>query len=108
MHFNKIVKNVIERMQYTLKMKGFNLKTRFDDFSDLIFGDADAITEAIENVISNAIRFSIDNKEIIVATYFKDDFACVDVRDNGIGINQSDIEKYSIPFSGQKMPDQRK
>ena len=97
-HFNKIVKNVIERMQYTLKMKGFNLKTRFDDFNDLIFGDADAITEAIENVISNAIRFSIDNKEIIVTTYFKDDFACVDVRDNGIGINQSDIEKIFDPF----------
>jgi two-component system phosphate regulon sensor histidine kinase PhoR len=97
-HFNKIVKNVIERMQYTLKMKGFNLKTKYDDFNDLICGDADAITEAIENVISNAIRFSIDKKEILVTTYFKDDSACVDVKDNGIGINQSDIEKIFDPF----------
>lgn len=97
-HFNNIVKNVIERMQYTLKMKGFNLKTNFDDFYDLICGDADAITEAIENVISNAIRFSIDKKEVIVTTYFKDDYACVDVKDNGIGINQSDIEKIFDPF----------
>ena len=63
-YFNKIVKSVIELMQYTLKMKEFNLITKFDDFNDLICGDADAITEAIENIISNAIRFSTDKKEI--------------------------------------------
>ncbi|MCK7526113.1 MAG: hypothetical protein MZV64_55160 [Ignavibacteriales bacterium] len=54
-HFNKIVKSVIELMQYTLKMKGFYVTTKLDDFNDLICGDADAITEAVENIISNAI-----------------------------------------------------
>jgi signal transduction histidine kinase len=97
-NFNKIVKTVIERMQYTLKMKGFNLKTKFDKFNDLICGDADAITEAIENVISNAIRFSIDKKEILITTYLKENFACVDVKDSGIGINQTDIKKIFDPF----------
>lgn len=97
-HFNIIVKSVTELMQYTLKMKGFNLVIKFDDFNDLIHGDADAITEAIENIISNAIRFSIDTKEIIVSTYYKDNFACVDVKDKGIGIDQSDIDKIFEPF----------
>ena len=67
---NKIVKGVIEMMGYTLKMKGFNLETKLGDFNDLIYGDADAITEAIENIISNAIRFSTDKKEIIISTLF--------------------------------------
>jgi signal transduction histidine kinase len=97
-HFNKIVKSVIELMQYTLKMKGFILATDLGDFNDLICGDADAITEAIENIISNAIRFSNDSKEISIATYYKDNFACVDVKDYGIGIDSADFQKIYDPF----------
>lgn len=97
-YFNKIVKGVIELMKYTLKMKEFNLITNFDDFNDLICGDADAITEAIENIISNAIRFSIAKNEVVVSTFSKDCFACVEVEDSGIGINKSEIDKIFDPF----------
>jgi signal transduction histidine kinase len=97
-HINKIVSDVIELMQYTLKMKEFNLETKLGDFKDLIYGDADAITEAIENIISNAIRFSTGKKEVSISTYYKDNFAIVSVKDNGIGIIQSDIEKIFDPF----------
>lgn len=97
-HFNKIVKSVIELMQYTLKMKGFYVTTKLDDFNDLICGDADAITEAVENIISNAIRFSSEKKEIIISTFFNERFACISVKDFGIGINQPDISKIFDPF----------
>ena len=95
---NKIVKDVIEMMRYTLKMKGFNLETKIGNFNDLIYGDADAITEAIENIISNAIRFSTDKKEITISTYTENNFVCVSVKDIGIGINHSDFEKIFDPF----------
>lgn len=95
---NKIVKDVIEIMHYTLKMKGFNLETKIENFNDLIYGDADAITEAIENIISNAIRFSTDKKEITISTYPENNFVCVSVKDIGIGINHSDFEKIFDPF----------
>lgn len=97
-HFNKIVKDVIELMRYTLKMRGFNLETKLGEFNDLICGDTDAITEAIENIISNALRFSTEKKEITVSTFYKDSFVCVDVKDNGIGIDQSDIKNIFDPF----------
>jgi two-component system phosphate regulon sensor histidine kinase PhoR len=101
-HFNKIVKNVIELMQYTLKMKGFNLNTEIDDFNDLIYGDADAITEAVENIISNAIRFSTNKKEIVISTFYENNFVCVSVKDSGIGIDTSDINKIFDPFFRSK------
>jgi two-component system phosphate regulon sensor histidine kinase PhoR len=97
-HFNKIVKDVIDLMQYTIKMKGFKLQIQLGDYDDLIYGDADAIIEVIENIISNAIRFSKEMKEIKVSTYSKNNFVCVDIEDNGIGIEQSDIEKIFDPF----------
>ena len=95
---NKIVKDVIEMMRYTLKMKGFNLETKIGNFNDLIYADADAITEAIENIITNAIRFSTDKKEITISTYSENNFVCVSVKDNGVGIHQSDFEKIFDPF----------
>jgi two-component system sensor histidine kinase SenX3 len=79
-------------------MKGFILQTKLKEFDDLVYGDADAITEAIENIISNAIRFSTAKKEISVSTYYKDGFACVEIEDNGIGIDQMDIENIFAPF----------
>ncbi len=97
-YFNNIVKDVIDMMQYTLKMKGFKLEIKLGEFNDLICGDADAITEAIENIISNAIRFSTDKKEITVSSYYKDSFVYIDVKDHGIGIDKSDIENIFDPF----------
>ena len=97
-HFNAIVKEVIELMQYTIKMKGFNLEVNLQDFNDLINGDADAITEAVENIISNAIRFSTIKKEISISTYSENNFVCVSVKDYGIGIDNSDIKNIFDPF----------
>jgi signal transduction histidine kinase len=97
-HFNKIVKDVIDLMQYTIKMKGFKLQIRLEDYNDLIYGDADAIIQAIENIISNAIRFSKEIKEIKVSTFSKNNFVCVDIEDNGIGIDEPDIKKIFDPF----------
>ena len=97
-HLNQIIKNVIERMQYTLKMKGFILKTNLNDFNDLINGDADAIIEAVENIISNAIRFSSDQKEITITTYFQNGFIYVEITDKGISISQTDFKNIFNPF----------
>ncbi len=97
-HLNKIVENVISFMDYSLKMKGFTLQTNLEDFNDLIYGDADAITGAIQNVVSNALRFSTNNKHIIISTSLKSDSVCISVKDYGIGINESDINKIFDPF----------
>jgi two-component system phosphate regulon sensor histidine kinase PhoR len=97
-HLNIVVNEVIDLMQYTIMMKGFQIETNLGDFNDLIYGDADAIVEAIENIISNAIRFSKELKEIKVSTYSKNNFVCVDIEDRGIGIEQHDIEKIFDPF----------
>jgi signal transduction histidine kinase len=97
-HLNSIVRKVIELMGYTLNIKGFRLETSITDFNDKICGDEDAILEAIENLITNGIRFSIDDKQIRIITFHKNNFACVRVEDKGIGIEQSDIDKIFTPY----------
>ncbi len=95
---NNIVEKVLQLMQYTINMKGFRLETSITKFSDKIYGDEDAILEAIENLITNSIRFSIDDKYIKISTFANNNFACVRVEDKGIGIKQSDIEKIFNPY----------
>lgn len=107
-HLNKIVFGVIDLMSYTLKMNGFKVTLNITDFKDCIVADPDAITEAIENLISNAIRFSSDRKEIIISTFPKDQFACVSVKDFGIGINNADLDKIFDPYFRSEIAKQKK
>lgn len=107
-HLNKIVSGVIDLMYYTLKMNGFKITSNISDFKDCIIADSDAITEAIENLISNAIRFSSDKKEIIISTFPKDQFACVSVKDFGIGIDNADLEKIFDPYFRSENAKQKK
>ncbi len=97
-HLNEIVRKEILLIQYMIKMNGFTLKVQLNDFEDLISADEDAIIEVLENIISNAIRFSTVNKQIQITTYAKDKFACVDIEDYGIGIDSSELNKIFIPY----------
>jgi signal transduction histidine kinase len=97
-YFNKTIKKVVELMRYTLNMQGFKLESDFMQTDLMINADEDAITQAVENLISNAIRFSSSKKVIRVQTYLINSFACVSVKDKGIGIAQSEFKKIFDPF----------
>jgi len=97
-HLNEIVKNEIIFIKYMIKMNGFNLSIKINDFNDLIYADEDAVIEALENIISNSIRFSTKIKLLQITTYAKDNYACVVIEDSGIGIDQSNLEKIFTPY----------
>jgi signal transduction histidine kinase len=48
--------------------------------------DADAVQQAIENLLTNAMKYSGDNRDILVRVGVEDGHACVAVTDHGIGI----------------------
>jgi PAS domain S-box-containing protein len=50
------------------------------------------------NLLTNAIKYSPDNKMINVNIYDSPEGLCVDVADKGIGINQADQQRIFEPF----------
>ena len=48
------------------------------------------IERALLNLLSNAIKFTPENKNIYVNIYVNDEFAEINVKDEGIGISKSD------------------
>lgn len=55
-----------------------------------VLADEQYLTEAISNLVDNAIKYSKENIEISIMTQNSDKYVLLKVRDNGIGISKED------------------
>lgn len=60
--------------------------------------DSDRLTQAVSNLLSNAIRYSPDGGQVNVAVRREDGSAVIEVADTGIGIAEKDINKVFSRF----------
>ena len=58
-----------------------------------IYIDPTKIDRAVSNIIENAIKYSENDSKIEVTLYQERNRACISVRDEGIGISQSEINR---------------
>ncbi len=58
-----------------------------------IFADATHVENVISNLVSNAIKFSPKDSHIIIAAESVDQMIVISVKDNGLGMSDSDKEK---------------
>ncbi len=87
-----IVQDVIHSLEYQVHSKGFIIHTYFTPTTFMIQGDADAIADAITNLITNAMKYSpADRKDITISTLYEDGQAIVKVQDEGYGIAHREI-----------------
>jgi len=63
-----------------------------------IKADSEAISEAVINLIDNAVKYSADRKEIKILTGLERDYVFVEVDDKGIGINEENQKKIFDKF----------
>jgi signal transduction histidine kinase len=98
LELNAHVAGVLESMNYQLAAEHVDLSTDFHPQSLFIEADGDALTEAVINILSNAVKYSRDVKEIAISTGRKDAFAVLKISDKGIGIEPENIRKIFQPF----------
>lgn len=85
--FNELVKEAIDDMQTISsihKIKSNSGKT------EMIFGDKDKLSQVLNNLISNAIKYSPNAGSIMVSTELQKDGIQLSVKDFGIGILAKD------------------
>lgn len=68
-----------------------------DDLPQLLI-DRDAITEALLNLLNNAIKYSLEKKEITVNVQTENGYVVVGIKDNGVGIPEDQQKKIFEPF----------
>ncbi len=100
---NEVVRKTLSVLKYQLKMEGFTVEIKLSPVNFRVSADTDAVTEALINVISNALKFSLKKKEISVSTFRSVNFFCIEVRDKGIGIEREDLRNLFKPFFRSKI-----
>ena len=80
-----VIQEILDNYKIQLDGEGFELKLCFDH-QDLIYADKEAASEAIINLLDNAMKYSDVVKKIEIHTGQINDRVYVEVRDSGIGI----------------------
>lgn len=88
---NTIIKNEIEKLDIDIKNKGAILTLKLCRDGKL-FVDKKEFTKVIENLLTNAIKFTKNEKKIIVKTYVKDEYFYYEVYNSGDNISDKDME----------------
>lgn len=95
---NELVQKVLKSLQYQFKIQQFQVQVDLYQQENIISADADAVTESLTNLLSNAMKFSREKKRVTVTTFCREGFAGVAVEDQGIGISKEDREHIFDPF----------
>ena len=95
---NEIVQKTLTSLEYQIKMEGFIVEVKLSPTNWIVSADGDALMQALINVISNALKYSVKEKVISIITFRSDAFFCVEVRDKGIGISREDLRNLFKPF----------
>ena len=90
MRLDDVVCAAARTMEYPLAQLGFTLTIKSDGSAPTFTGDPEALTQAILNLLSNAMKYSGGSKHIEMRIGTRDDEAFVDVIDHGIGIPRDD------------------
>lgn len=90
MDVNKVVDEVNSFFSINLDKQGFHFEINKENNLPEIIADREALTDALVNLVDNAMKYSGDNKEISVTTGMTGDEVFFEVADKGIGISVKD------------------
>ena len=85
--------NCFEANKLLIKEKSITLKLDLEKGLTMVDIDSDRINQVLNNLIANAMKYSIPNTEIILSARKIEDVLEVSVIDQGQGIPQNDIHK---------------
>ena len=78
--------------QFSNLAKSKNIKIEYEKKNINLYCDKDKITQALVNILSNAIRYSNEGSTIFIEERLKDNKVIISIEDQGIGISEEDLK----------------
>jgi signal transduction histidine kinase len=95
---SQIIRSTVADLEYLLDKESISLHLDLHENNDYILGDEDALKGAIINIISNAIKYSTNKREIIIKSIKNENCVSFSVQDYGVGMVNHEIENLFMPF----------
>ena len=95
---NNIVDQAVRSVEYQFKIAKIILKEEICKEKLKINADPDAVEEAVLNLLSNAIKYSPIKTKTTITTFAQNGYAVVNVKDEGAGITEEDLQNIFDPF----------
>lgn len=96
---NSLMEDIITEQQPDIQASKHTVQVNLPKRPLLLNVDGHTLRMAIENIISNAIKYTPKGGEVIIRVYKTHDHVFIRVKDSGVGIAQSDTDKLFKQFS---------
>jgi signal transduction histidine kinase len=87
---NELVTSVVQDLETEFKHLGYEIETSFAKQDATIYTDKNALSQALRNLLENAMKYSPECKTIQVRTQTRSTDFGISVHDRGIGISSSE------------------
>lgn len=86
-----IVDSALSVTEISAKKKDITIENNIDDIE--IRADKEMMISVVQNLVTNAVKFSMPGGRIVLSSEIKSGMAEVSVADNGVGIKSEDLDK---------------
>ena len=94
----KLMQDCLETHRAGTEAKKISLELRLDRKIPMAIADESRVKQVIDNLISNAMKFTPENGSIKMSADDLGDFVLISVADSGVGIKKDDQEKIFSMF----------
>jgi signal transduction histidine kinase len=94
----EVAGSAVRAMQFPLAQQGFHLKYSVEEDIPELQADPDAIQQAILNLLTNAMKYSGDSREIDLRIAARDGNAVIQVADRGLGLTPEERKRVFEKF----------
>ena len=99
-----VVRSAAAALRYQFLSEHAVIALHEADELPIIRGDADALQEALMNLLDNALKYSLPPKTVTLTVSADEDRVTFSVRDRGVGIEQEKIRMIFDPFFRARDP----
>ena len=92
---NEVCNSVIKTLSTVADEKGISIAFNCENEANVI-ADKKMIETAFRNIISNAIKFSTENSEVVISASIQSNWATVKISDSGPGLSNEELKKLFI------------
>jgi signal transduction histidine kinase len=94
----EVIENVLSSYRYQIVNSGFDVQTNMQADLPPVLIDRDAMSQAISNLVDNAIKYSRDVKQLSITTKTSGTDLSIEMADRGIGIPRAEQAKVFEKF----------